>query len=192
MRGNPAHQDSWFHTVVAVASGFQATEVRIPCQWNLDSGFQSFAGSLIIQAGWQIPKPSNSNSTSKNRRKNSQILDSTSKGFSDSGWESGVPDMEQYTDSHWIVGTQVSAADFAGRKTKQKTDILTRIWCSKVANLANRWTGSWVKDRLLHCKTFNRFDIYWFWFLLTNKFLSCSPELLHSYSINKGIQDRIE
>ena len=110
-------------------------EVRIPCQWNLDSGFQSFAGSLIIQAGWQIPKPSNWNSTSKNPRKNSQILDCTSKGFSDYGWESGVPDMEQYTDSHWIVGTQVSAADFAGRKTKQKTDILTRIWYSKVANL---------------------------------------------------------
>ena len=163
-------------------------EVRIPCQWNLDSGFQSFAGSLIIQAGWQIPKPSNWNSTSKNPRKNSQILDSTSKGFSDYGWESGVPDMEQYTDSHCIVGTQVSAADFAGRKTKQKTDILTRIRCSKVANLSNRWTGSWVKDRLLHRKTFNRFDIYWFWFLHTNKFLSWSPELLHSYSINNGFK----
>ena len=65
-------------------------------------------------------------------QKSAQILDSTSKGFSDYGWESGVPDMEQYTDSHWIVGTQVSAADFAGRKTKQMTDIL----------LSNRWTGS--------------------------------------------------
>ena len=96
MRGNPTQSrilDS--PHVVAVASGFQAMEVRISCQCNLDSGFQSFAGSLIIQAGLQIPKPSNSNSTSKNPRKNSQILDSTSKDFPDSGSESGVPDMEQ-------------------------------------------------------------------------------------------------
>ena len=156
--------------------------------------------SLSVEFGFRIPIvcriPDNSSWMTDSKalelqfheQKSAQILHSTSKGFSDYGWESGVPDMEQYTDSHWIVGTQVSAADFAGRKTKQKTDILTRIRCSKVANLSNRWTGSWVKDRLLHRKTFNRFDIYWFWFLLTNKFLSCSPELLHSYSINKGFK----
>ena len=60
MRGNPTQSrilDS--PHVAAVASGFQAMEVRISCQCNLDSGFQSFAGSLIIQAGLQIPKPSN-------------------------------------------------------------------------------------------------------------------------------------
>ena len=39
------------------ATVFQAMEVRISCQWNLDSRFQSFAGSLITQAGLQIPKP---------------------------------------------------------------------------------------------------------------------------------------
>ena len=31
--------------------------VRIPCLWNLHSGFKSFAGSLIIQDGLQIPMP---------------------------------------------------------------------------------------------------------------------------------------
>ena len=40
--------------MVAVASEFQEIEGQIPCQWNLDSGFQSFAGSLIIQAGLRI------------------------------------------------------------------------------------------------------------------------------------------
>ena len=49
-----------------------------------------------------------------------------------------------------------------------------------------------MKDRLLHRKTFNRFDSIDSGFFLTDKFLSCSPELLHSKSINKWIQDRIE
>ena len=124
MRGNPAHQDSGFHTVVAVASGFQATEVRIPCQWNLDSGFQSFAGSLIIQAGLQIPKPRALDPTSRHQKNFFYF------GFHKQRFlipESGVPDTGQSTDSYWIVRTQVSAADFAGRRPRQRTEILTRI-----------------------------------------------------------------
>ena len=71
MRGNPnpVPDSSGFHTVVAVASGFQAMELWILCQWNLDSGFQSFAGSLIIQAGLQILKPRTPDSNSKIREK---------------------------------------------------------------------------------------------------------------------------
>ena len=41
--------------------------------------------------------------------------------------ESGVPNTGQSTDSYWIVGTQVSAADFAGRRTRQRTEIPKRI-----------------------------------------------------------------
>ena len=60
------------------ATVFQAMEVRISCQWNLDSRFQSFAGSLITQAGLQIPKPRTLDPTSRNQKKKF-ILDSTSK-----------------------------------------------------------------------------------------------------------------
>ena len=109
---------------LCMASGFQAMEVRIPCQWNLDSGFQSFAGSLIIPAGLQIPKPRTLDPTSRNQKKKIHS------GFHKQRFlipESGVPDTGQSTDSYWIVGTQVSAADFAGRRTRQRTEIRKRI-----------------------------------------------------------------
>ena len=80
MRGNPAQSrilDSPHE--VAVASGFQAMEVQIPCQCNVDSGFQSFAGSLIIQAALQIPKPRTLDPTSRHQKIFFFILDSTSK-----------------------------------------------------------------------------------------------------------------
>ena len=109
--------------MVAVASVFQAMEVRISCQWNLDSRFQSFAGSLITQAGLQIPKPRTLDPTSRNQKKIHSGLHKQRFPIP----ESGIQDKGQSIDSCWIVGTQVSAADFAGRKTRQKTDILTRI-----------------------------------------------------------------
>ena len=110
--------------MVAVASGFQAMKIRIPCQWNLDSGFQSFAGSMIIPAGLQIPKPRTLDPTSRNQKKKIHS------GFHKQRFlipESAVPDTGQSTDSYWIVGTQVSAADFAGRRTRQRTEIRKRI-----------------------------------------------------------------
>ena len=87
--------------MVAVASGFQTPEVRIPCLWNLDSGFQSFAGSLIIQDGL----------TTDSKAQDAGFHMQTFPRF----WipqaqisptpESGVPDMGQSTDSYWIVRT---------------------------------------------------------------------------------------
>ena len=41
-------------------------EFRIPCQWNLDSGFQSLAGFRISWAEFRIPKSRISNSTRTN------------------------------------------------------------------------------------------------------------------------------
>ena len=102
---------------------------------DLDSRFQSFAGSLIIQAGLQIPKPRTPDSNSKNqRKKSSQILDSINKDFPIP--ESGVPDMGQSTVSYWIVGTQVSG--FAGRKTKQKTEYYIQKWLTCVIDAQGR------------------------------------------------------
>ena len=90
-----------------------------------DSRFQSFAGSLIIQAGLQIPKPRTPDSNSKNqRKKSSQILDSINKDFPIP--ESGVPDMGQSTVSYWIVGTQVSAADSLEEKLNKRQNIILK------------------------------------------------------------------
>ena len=46
--------------------------------------------------------------------------------------------MGQSTVSYWIVGTQVSAADFAGRKTKQKTEYYTQKWLTYVIDAQGR------------------------------------------------------
>ena len=54
--------DSGFH---AVDSGFHVLYSSI-CQWNLDSGFQSFEAFRIPLAVFRIPKPRIPDSTSKN------------------------------------------------------------------------------------------------------------------------------
>ena len=114
---------SGFHTVFAVASGFQALERRILCQWIWIP--ESFAGSLIIQPGLQIPKPRTPDSNSKNsRKKSSQIMDSINKDFPIP--ESGAPDMGQSTVSYWIVGTQVSAADSLEEKLNKRQNIILK------------------------------------------------------------------
>ena len=92
---------------------------------DLDSRFQSFAGSLIIQAGLQIPKPRTPDSNNKNqRKKSSQILDSINKDFPIP--ESGVPDMGQSTVSYWIVGTQVRVADSLEEKLNKRQNIILK------------------------------------------------------------------
>ena len=46
--------------------GFWIPLCRLPCQWTLDSGFQSLVGVWILRAKLWIPKPGISDSTSKN------------------------------------------------------------------------------------------------------------------------------
>ena len=72
--------DSGFHPM---DSGFQVLDFG-PCQWNLDSGFQSLVGFRIPWAVFQIPEPRIPDSTSKIAR----IQDSRNKILSDSNPDS--------------------------------------------------------------------------------------------------------
>ena len=95
--------------------------------------------SLSVEFGFRIPIvcriPDNSSWITDSKAQDAGSHKQTSEKKIYSGFhkqrfvipESGVPDTGQSTDSYWIVGTQVSAADFAGRRTRQRTEILTRM-----------------------------------------------------------------
>ena len=110
--------------MVAVASGFQAIS----------------PDSLSVEFGFRIPIvcriPDNSSWITDSKAQDVGSHKQTSEnfffyfGFHKQRFlipESGVPDTGQSTDSYWIVRTQVSAADFAGRRPRQRTEILKRI-----------------------------------------------------------------
>ena len=79
VRESKTFLNSGFHVT---DSGFRipGTGIRILCQWNLDSGFQSLVGFQIPRAVFRIPKPRTPDSTANF----SMIPNSTRKNFEDS------------------------------------------------------------------------------------------------------------